>query len=80
MPKLIQNISAEILDNFVGEVVIFKPIIGQIQGEDYINMNGLICYLQNLIKTDFTEALFKPTNFGLHKTNNVQSYTLEISY
>lgn len=80
MPKLIQNISAEIFDNFIGSVKTFRPIIGQVQGEDYINMNGLICYLQNLTKTDFTQALSKPKFIGLQKTNNIQSYSIEISY
>lgn len=80
MPKLIQDISAEILDNFVGEVQIFKPIIGQVQGEDYVNLNGLVCYLQNLIRTEYTQALTKPKTFGLARTNNTESFSIEISY
>lgn len=80
MPKLIQNITAEVLDSFVGEVRLIKPLSGQIQQEDYINLNGLICYLQNLTEVQFTQALIKPNNFGLKRTNNTQEYILEISY
>jgi len=80
MPILFRNISANILDHFVSEVVIFKPIIGQVQGEDYINMNGFIAYLQDFTRAEYTKCLIKPTLFGLQKTNNSEEYTIEISY
>lgn len=80
MPRLIQNITAELLDNFVGEVRLFNTITGQVQGEDYVNLNGLICYLQNFSRIEYTSGLNKPISFGLQKTNNTQSYSLEISY
>ena len=78
MPKLIQNVQGEILDNFIGSVYTFTPIIGQIGQEDYINLNGFIAYTQNFSRAEASETLQKPVNFGL--VNNKQIVTIEISY
>lgn len=80
MPKLINNIQGEYFDLPIGEVISFKQIIGEVQEEDYVNMNGLIAYLQNFSKIEETQALLKPINFGLKNTNNITMITLEIDY
>lgn len=78
MPKLIQNIEGEILDYFVGNVYTFTPIVGQIGQEDYVNLFGLIAYLQNLTRAEEVTRITKPYTFGL--TNNKTMVTIEISY
>lgn len=80
MPKLINNIQGEYFDLPIGEVISFKQIVGEVQEEDYVNMNGLIAYLQNFSKIEETQALLKPINFGLKNTNNITMITLEIDY
>lgn len=80
MPQLITNITANVLDNFIGTVTIFTPISAQIQQEDYINLNGFIAYLQNFSRIELTEPLEKPLVFGLKNAYNVSATTLNISY
>jgi len=80
MPKLITKIEARILDNFTGSVYIFSNLSGQIQFEDYINLNGFIAYLQNFTKVGFTQTLIKPNFFGLKNQYNLSTISLQISY
>jgi hypothetical protein len=78
MPQLIKKVSGSVLDNFIGEVIIFNPIVGLIQREDYINLPNFTAFLQNLIDVDVTVGLTKPLSFGLKQ--NKTSITLNISY
>lgn len=78
MPQLIRSIEGEVLDNFVGDTMLLRTIVGEIGLEDYVNLNGFIAYLQNFSRADEAEALAKPLNFGL--INNKEIVTLEISY
>ena len=80
MAQLIRKVEGEVFDNTIGSVSFLTPIIGQFQEEDYIQLNGLIAYLQNFSKTDYTSSLIKPTNFGLINQNNIPVVTLEINY
>jgi hypothetical protein len=80
MPQLIRNIQGEIHTTPVGEVMLVKDIKGEIQFEDYISINGFVAYLQNLKKTEYTEALINPYNFGLVNKYNIPMVTIEISY
>jgi len=80
MVALINNISGEIIDNNIGNVTFIKTVSGDLQGEDYINLNRFICYLQNLTKCDLTVLLDKPDQFGLVNKNNISVVNLEISY
>ena len=80
MPKLIKSIVGEIIQPINGDVIYISKISGQVQEEDYINLNGFIAYLQNLSKTEYTHALIKPLNFGLTNNYNIPITTLEISY
>jgi len=80
MPQLIRNIQGEIHTTPVGEVVLVKSITGEIQFEDYISMNGFVAFLQNLSKTEYTEALTIPNTFGMKNKYNLPMVTLEINY
>jgi hypothetical protein len=80
MPQLIKNIQGEIHTSPISETVLVKSIIGTIQLEDYITMNGFEAYLQNLTRTEYTKALNKPLSFGLTNNYNIPMVTLEISY
>lgn len=80
MPILIQKISGEILKNVSSSVLYVSNVKGEIQREDYINLNGLIAYTQNLSRTEETYGLTKPNNFGLVDTYNKSIVTLEINY
>jgi hypothetical protein len=80
MPILIQQIKGEILKNVVDNILYVSTIKGDIQKEDYINLNGLVAYVQNLSNTEETYSLNKPINFGLVDTYNKTVITLEINY
>ena len=78
--QLIKNIQGEALPNVIDNVNYISKITGEIQREDYINLNGFVGYLQNLTRTEETAALVKPLSFGLTNTYNKTIVTLEISY
>lgn len=80
MPKLIQNIQGQIIDNLTSEVILLNSIIGEVQQEDYIDINGLIAYLQNFKKIEKTSALTNPFNYGLKNKKNLPILTLNIDY
>jgi len=80
MIKLIRNIEGIVHENVDGSLIYTKSIIGEIQKEDYINLNGLVGYLQNFSRTEYTQALVKPLNYGLVNQYNLPMITLEISY
>jgi len=80
MPKLVKNITGSILDNFTGSVTLLGTVSGQIQFEDYINMDGFTAYLQNFTQVDYVQILQKPLAFGLKNQYNLPTITLEISY
>lgn len=78
--QLIKNIQGEVLTNVVGDVRYISNITGEIQREDYINLNGFIGYLQNLTRAEETAALNIPQSFGLKDSYNKTMVTLEINY
>ncbi len=78
--QLIRNIQGEALTNVIGNVTYFSNVSGEIQREDYINLNGFNGYLQNLSKVEETQALTIPSPMGLNNTYNKTFVTLEISY
>ena len=80
MPQLIKKIEGELIDLPIGSVQLITSVTGQVQEEDYINMNSLVAFLQNFSKIEDTEGLLKPINFGLRNTNNITMITLEIDY
>jgi hypothetical protein len=80
MPILVTEVTAEVLPNYLGELYFFTNLSGEVQFEDYINLNGFIAYLQNLTQVETLTYLPKPMNFGLKNRYNVPTYTLEISY
>ena len=80
MPQLIKNINGNLLSNTESEVILVKTISGEVQGEDYINMNGFSAYLQNLTKVEYTSGFLNPKIFGLKNKYNLPFITLNIDY
>jgi len=80
MPQLIKKIEASIVEDLTGPVILVKSFIGEVQEEDYINLGGLVAYLQDFTKSDFTSALIKPLLYGLPNTYNLPVTTLNIDY
>lgn len=80
MPKLIKNIGGEIFENNMGNVLFLRPIAGQVQREDYINMFGFIAYLQNLTEVCETAHADIPLHFGLANQQNLTVVTLDFCY
>ena len=80
MPQLVKNIIGIISSGTDGSVILVKNISGEVQQEDYVNINGYIAYLQNLTRTEYTQGLEKPLIYGLVNSHNLKSITLEIDY
>jgi hypothetical protein len=80
MPYLVTKVEGKVLDNFVGGIYVFSNLSGQVQFEDYIELNGFIAYLQNFTQVGYVEKLVKPLNFGLKTQFNLPTQTLSISY
>ena len=80
MPQLIKKIESDLISDITNDVVLIKSVFGEIQGEDYINMNGFVAYLQDLSKTEVTTALTPPLSYGLKNKYNLQVKTLNIDY
>ena len=80
MIKLIKNIEGEVLRNIVTNVPLLTSVTGEIQREDYINLNGLVAMIQTLSRTEFSKALDSPMEFGLKPSIDKKIITLEISY
>jgi hypothetical protein len=80
MPQLIKKVEGEIFDQTIGGVTYLKPIIGELQEEDFIDLNGLIAYLQNLTRAEEVDILMKPLSFGLKNNFNIPTVILQISY
>jgi hypothetical protein len=80
MTQLIKIVEGSLIDEITDNVICVKSVIGEIQREDYININGFIAYLQDLSEVQVTSALTKPITFGLKNTRNLQLITLNIDY
>ena len=80
MTKLLKNIQGEVYPNVIDSIHYVSSVYGEIQQEDYINLNGFMAFLQNLTRAEETAALQIPLSFGLKDTYNKTMVTLEISY
>jgi hypothetical protein len=80
MPRLVTKITAEILPFYYGNITLFQSINGEIQLEDYINLNGFKAYIQDFTADEKVENLSKPPLFGLKNQYNLETVTLNISY
>jgi len=80
MPQLIKKVEGQVFDFTVGDIKYNYQLVAQVQDDDYINMNGLIAFLQNLSKADDTYLLNKPARFGLKNQFNLEVKNIEISY
>ena len=47
MPQLLKSIQGNIVENIMGDINYVIGVSGEIQREDYINLNGFVAYLQN---------------------------------
>jgi hypothetical protein len=80
MPQLLKNIQGSIVENIMGDINYVIGVSGEIQREDYINLNGFVAYLQNFTRVMSLTEMQVPSEFGLKNTYNVEINTLEISY
>lgn len=80
MPQLLKQVVGEVINNTIGNVKLLGSVTGQVQREDYINLNGFVACLQNLSRTELTTGLLVPIEFGLKNNYNVETITLEIDY
>ena len=80
MPQLLKNIKGSIVENIMGDINYVIGVSGEIQREDYINLNGFVAYLQNFTRVMSLTEMQVPSEFGLKNTYNVEINTLEISY
>ena len=78
MPRLINGISANVLDNFIGEVILTQQPIGEVGQGDYIEIAGITAFLQDWSKTESTEEFPKLTTYGLKQKTDFTE--LIISY
>lgn len=78
MVQLIKNIEGKVYSENKGTVVFKKSVIGEIQLEDYINLNGFVMCLQNLSATEQTSRLSTQLTVGLENKYNIELNTLEI--
>lgn len=80
MAELLKKIDGEFLTSVETSIIGFKKITSDIKLDDYIELSGLIAYLQNLSKTELTVKLDKPINFGLLDRYNMGVIELQINY
>lgn len=80
MIQLIKNISGNLTETITTNVILSKSVSGSLQQEDYIDLDGLNCYLQNFTRIQKTLSLRNPLIFGLKNKNNLPITTLEIDY
>lgn len=80
MPVLLKSVKSNVLDSYVGNLYCFSAIQASVQLDDYVNVNGLIAYLQNYHYVESVTKLDKPIEFGLKNQYNLPTITLEISY
>lgn len=64
MLELIRNIEGNFITNVIGNINYAHSIEAELQREDYINIFGLVCFLQNLAMVEETAALSIPNEFG----------------
>lgn len=76
----IKDINGEFYPNIIDDVRLINNVSGEIQLEDYINLNKFTAYLQDLKNVEYTSLLTTPLEFGLKNTYNNTMITLEISY
>ena len=80
MPQLITSVVGNVYTNTTGSVMYVNSVVGTIQQEDYIDLNGFIAYLQNLSKAEDTSGLVNPDNFGLKNSKNLEVKEIKIDY
>ena len=64
MLELLKKIEGSFDTNVIGETNYGHTINAKLQNGDYIDIYGLIAFLQDLSKTEETYAIVIPTSFG----------------
>lgn len=80
MPQLIKKVEAELINDVTSDVILVKSVVGEIQQEDYINMGGLIAFLQDYTRVEELTILTTPYSYGLKNKYNLLTKTLNIDY
>jgi len=80
MPQLVKSIQGNVIENIMGDVNYIIGVSGEMQQEDYINMNGFVAYLQTFKKVQSLTKLTTPLEFGLKNKYNTEMNKLEINY
>jgi len=78
--QLIKQINGEFITESLGSITYINSISGEVNLEDYINLNGFIAYLQNFSRIETTSSMTQPIKIGLVNSNNIKMVTLEIDY
>jgi len=78
MPKLLQNVQGQILDNFEATTIFVTSVEGFYGEDDYVNLGGFEAFLQDFRQAPTVTDLTVPATFGL-KTD-IPFVTLNISY
>lgn len=79
MPRLIKNISAEIIEESISTIS-FNSINGQLGLEDYVKVYNFTGFLQNFLSVYKTEELLDLRYYGIISNNNKTFTEIEISY
>jgi len=77
MIQLIQNIEGNFVSEIKGDINLAHSIVGDVQGEDYINIYGLNAFLQNFSQIPKTEGFTIPNLFGYAPPVSIVEKTLE---
>jgi hypothetical protein len=77
MIQLIQNIEGNFISEIKGNINLARSIVGDVQGEDYINIYGFNAFLQNFSQIPKTEGFTIPISFGYAPPVSIIQKTLE---
>lgn len=80
MPRLIKNISGEIIEENISIVKGIKSIEGQVGLEDYAKVYNFTGYLQNFTKVSELSEMLKLKYFGVMANLNKEWIEIEVSY
>lgn len=80
MPKLIKNISTNIIESFNDNIEFKNSVEGGFGYKDYFKLGNVEFFIQNYKKVIKSENLNKTRDFGLAFNSNKTFKEIEISY
>jgi len=80
MPKLIKNISTNVIEAFNDNVNLYNSVEGDFGYKDYFKVGNVEFFIQNYKKVIKSENLNKTRDFGLAFNSNKTFKEIEISY